>query len=1325
MKRSGLAHSLLVVFVLSLVFSGFISWTALGLKVQTGSFMIDLQGEKTWSVKAGIGDGSSLSSVGYPKNSYSLSQSLKVDLSGEIGDVFSISANLDDSKPGYLQKFELKMDTANWDGVAGDIVAGQGNNFSVYNKKILGLRLDGDYGGAGVELVGGRLQGISETKVFYGDTAESEVEFSLYRSGAGLEEKSYEENIRGLQYYELNFEYVEGFTDPEVEFLPQEGLEDLLGEYLPEKWSREYVRGLVGAIEDEPKKKLSSGQFEVVSLSKDYLLLLQDKTSLVRGRIKNYISAYNKEIPEDQRKDYPFNPGTDYEKEFLSKLEAYVRLALGSKEKLKLDSYSRNRFYSLGRTGIKREGFQLEVKLNGKWEPVGGLNDYSYELFPDRGILDLDFPNKFFSDLANNRIRASFKYEISGKTYMLGFSVAPESEKVYLNGDLLQRNTDYSIDYETGALIIFKEIGPDDKIKVDFERARGGLGGFAQYGRNLYGFSTSMQSDYGLKIELDLFQARDSAPAELPPEIPTMPNVHTVAGLNASYSENGWEAGLKFGGNVNRFPFDDNKRVNLPNRINEIVELESYGVHLFLGQNGFTASRPGGSGDNTLEWESYGPADGLAGKAVNDGLVVGEKLYLATEGGLTTVVLGGPAPFSKSLNWTSYYESDGLPEVKLQGLASDGQTLWIGTSSGVISVELKSLDEPDPWNKIEKTNDLSVTSIAHLDGLLGIGTKDGLRLYDLTDDKWLQLDKDKLKKVRVNDFAVREDVLLAGTEAGMWKVNPDGGAERITDKSINALSVRGENVWFGTDEGFTRVGSATSYRQEKITAVLVGEKSVWAGSEGDTTGADKNLVIYELGDQLQGFPTDTTGIEAEDEDRFRSIDPDRHTDRGIFVSGNLGKTFGLWSRDLTVSTDFKYYQPTYTPIGKMERKDKLSAGARIEAGLTENLTLGVGSDYSVSSFSTGSGDWTISNDLSLYWETIVNTSLDFTWNTNAGGGTKLKSNLALDKSFWNESLIAAVNVKANRDISGSGETTDSITVSSQLSLSPYDLGEFGLNYTVPVTVGSLKKTGSEQLSWNFDLSRTLSLDSGYGFAVGLSGDGKLDGPVLSGIQGIENQINFNLQPDKLKLEELEFAPDLNLSWKGSGSSNQLSGEFLLDTIFRSFSSTVSIGRTGRFPTGSELVEYEDSIQGTLSYDFGSVTPDINYKLSRDLRTHPDFGRKATYSGSLGLGASWKITPKLSSQLDGGLNYESDKGLSYTLDNSLDWKINSKLAPKVKTGMDYFPGSGKLDFSTETEFSYPFRDRWGVSFVSGTNLGLDKSGEMYSSFYGSAGLRVEF
>jgi len=203
----------------------------------------------------------------------------------------------------------------------------------------------------------------------------------------------------------------------------------------------------------------------------------------------------------------------------------------------------------------------------------------------------LDFPGEFFESLKNKGIKATFQYEISGKVYMLGFSVTPGSEKVYLNGELLKRDTDYSIDYETGALLIFKELGPDDKVRVDFERARGGFGGFAEYGRNLYGFSTRMESDYGLVMDVSLFQARDSAPEKIPPEASTMPNVHTVAGIATKYQENGWDVGLKFAGNVNRFPFDDNKRINLPNKINEIISLsdQGYDMTLFLHNNGFTA----------------------------------------------------------------------------------------------------------------------------------------------------------------------------------------------------------------------------------------------------------------------------------------------------------------------------------------------------------------------------------------------------------------------------------------------------------------------------------------------------------------------------------------------------------------------------------------------------------------------------------------------------------------------------------------------------------------------------------------------------------------
>ncbi|MFB6214502.1 MAG: hypothetical protein ABEI54_01405, partial [Candidatus Bipolaricaulia bacterium] len=233
------------------------------LTVQTGSFKIDLQGKKTWTVKFGLGDGKSLSQVGYPRNSYSLAQTLRVNTTGQLGKYFSLSADLDDTKPGYLQEFEVKMDTDNWDGRLGDFGTGE-DNFTVYNKKLLGLELTGKLGESELSAVAGRLQGISETKVFYGNTGESEVEYSLYRGEARLEESDYTKNIRGLQYYELAIDYVEGFTHPELGFEADEGLWSFL-----DQWEFGYLKG---EIEAEPTSELSSGQFDVVSRKVDYLI---------------------------------------------------------------------------------------------------------------------------------------------------------------------------------------------------------------------------------------------------------------------------------------------------------------------------------------------------------------------------------------------------------------------------------------------------------------------------------------------------------------------------------------------------------------------------------------------------------------------------------------------------------------------------------------------------------------------------------------------------------------------------------------------------------------------------------------------------------------------------------------------------------------------------------------------------------------------------------------------------------------------------------------------------------------------------------------------
>ncbi|MBS3788140.1 hypothetical protein KGY79_08120 [Candidatus Bipolaricaulota bacterium] len=1311
MKKYNRFRLIALVLVLGLFILPQLSPRALALTVQTGSFKIDLQGEKTWTVKFGLGDGKSLSQVGYPRDSYSLAQTLKVNATGELGKYFSLSTDLDDTRPGYLQNFELRMDTDNWDGLLGDFGTGD-DNFTVYNKKLLGLELSGKLAGSELNVVAGRLQGISETKVFYGNTGESEVEYSLYQSEAGLKESSYTTNIRGLQYFELTIDYVEGFTNPELVFDAKDDLWNFLNDrefgYLKEE------------IEDEPSLELSSGQFDVVSEEIDYLILLDGWHNIVRNRIKSYITRYNRELPEEEKKEYPFNPGTDYEKNFLRELSKYVNLTLGESQ-LQLTQYKQNRFYYLGRTGVDEEEFQLEILRNGEWKEVEKLPGYDFNLFTEKGLIGLRFPKDFFTNLESKKIRAQFQYEISGRMYSLGLSVTPNSEKVYLNGKLLKRNTDYSIDYETGSLLMFRDVGADDKIKVDFERARGGLGGFAQFARTLYGFSTRMESDYGLEVDVSLFQTRDNAPGELPPEVPTMPNVHSVGGISARYEKNGWNASLRFAGNVNEFPSDDNSRLNLPNRIVEILSLAEAGYDLavFAHKNGFTVY-------GQESWESYGPEDGLAGNNVNDGLVVGDLLFLGTNAGLTTVKLSGPAPFAKSTNWKSYYETDGLPEGKFKGLASDGDRIWAATGSDIAETSVEGLVEGEDWDEISTDFDeeFSLLSLAYVDGHLGLGTDQGLYIYDLTREELASTEPEVTGKV--NEVEVVGKQLYVATSDGITKVGLDSGEEKLLEgQSVNGLAVEGDDVWFGTDRGFSKVSSPTRYGRKTVTAISATGSSVWAGTEGYRSDDTSDIVIYELEDGLEKFFTNRTKIKGIDEDRFKSIDPESHTDRGIYLGTDIGKKLALWSRDVFFSMNFEYVQPGYTPIGKRERRDLIATGFSLDGKVTESFSLGISSDYSVSPFSTEERAWATTSQLSADWQTVVDTTGSVTWTTKENGSTVLRLDLGLAKNFLGEKLTSSLGLSTARETNASGEVINYASVSAKLGISPGESTALSLNYSYPFTFGPLEGRTDEELGWKIDYSRNVPVRDDYGGKIKVSGKGSARDLLGGEYRGFKNKSEARIEFDQLSLGSLVFAPYISLAWKGSDSSNELTGEVSGKGTVLSLSSRTTLSRTVGFSPNSKLVEYNDKVKGKVSYKTDEVTPELSYSLSRNLLSHPDFGRRTTYSGDLSLGAKWKPLTNISQELRGEVRYRTEKGFTYTLKDVLTWKLTSKLTPEVALDLEFLPSTEEWGFSIESSFSYPIRDRWGISFTSGFNWGTEKTGDVYNSFYGSAGLRVKF
>ena len=1283
------------------------------LTVQTESFKIQLAGKKTWDLKFGLGDGTSLSRVGYPDDSFSLQQSLVVDLSGELGDYFSVAADLNDSEPGYLQEFRLSMDTDNWDGTLGNFSVGQKHNFTVYNKKLLGLRLSGQVEESQLETVLGRLQGISETEVFYGKTAEAEVTFSLYETDEGLVERGYKTNIKGLEHFGLDQQYVEGFTDPTLDFLLSQGLWDFLAD-----WGFSYLKD---TIEVENSKEVSSGRFKVVNVKKDFLILTASRLSLLRSRIKSYISDYNEDQTDEEQKEYPFNENTKYELNFLRQLQEYVRLVVGD-EKLQLSNYELYRFYSLEETSIEEDSLSVEVYKNNQWTSVGSLPNYSYKLFTDQGIIDLDFPQDFFNELKKKKIEVSFQYEISGNMYMLGFSVAPNSERVYLNGDLLTKNTDYTIDYETGSLLVFREVGPDDKLKVDYERARGGIGGYAEYPRNLYGFTMKMKSDYGLGLTVSTFQAGDQAGEDISAEIPIMPNVHTVAGVDGKYQQNGWDINFQISGSINEFPVGDNQRKNLTNRINDVLSLSEsgYDLTLFAHQDGFTVLK----GE---DWLSYGPQDGLAGTCVSDALLVDNLLVLAVSSGITTIELVGESPLDRAVNWESYYDLDNLDDLEVLDLATDGQTAWVATGSGVFGASLTNLDEDDPWGLItsSKFDDLSVTEIEYTGGYLWFGTSQGLYLFDLETEQLVQ--DDPLLSQEVVELKAQFDDVLVVTTAGISRINQNlEPVNLLTSSSVMSLAVSGEEVWYGTDSGFSKIGSSHRYGEKEITAILASEEGVWAGSKGYTSQDNYDILLYLLRDNLTEYSSTDTSIPGKDENRYRNIDPTFHTDRGVAANVDVTKTFTLWSREFFFSTGTEYRQPTYSEIGKFTEADNLIAGVSLGGELFKGFNLEASGDYSLTSFSTEENTLVTTTSLLAEWDWFVNSSAEVYWKEKQDETREIGLSFRGIKGLWEDRLNLEFGLSGVDEIDLKDESSDIYaSLSSSANITLIESVTFNLSYSVPLAFEPFTKEEAETLVWDFALSRGFPLGSNYGLKVQLDDKGQVDDLLTSGEVDLTNQTELSLDFDKIDWGLATLSPSTLFSWKFSGSANKISGKISGNLGVDDLKARLSLSRKATLPINSQLVKIKDQLSGKVDYSLGQVTPTLSYGLGRTSLQHPTYGHQTQYTGNLAFSSGWRPFTNVRNKVTIGIDYESESDFSYRLFDQVDWEIITNLTPQFSFDLDYVPSTEEFDFTARAETSYPFSDMWGFSFTSGFNWGIKESGNIYTSFFGATGLKVTF
>lgn len=1304
-------------------------------------FDLDFSGSQSWILQYGLGDSRGLSKKGYSRN-LTIQMPLEVAVKGAVPidwpvvGKLSISAELDNQKSDNLQTLAINFDSQNFSGMFGKFTVGEKTSFAVYNKKMMGIKaeakLDQDLTLTGMV---SRVEGISATKTFRGNTASDEVTYSLFEEDRPWEEKPYLTTIRGLEFYQLKEAYVEGFTEVKLRF-ELDGLNKFLTSY--------ELGYLSGIINQENEKELTESTYEVIPTGNNqYLVLKREVKSLRRSAIQDYISQYNieNELEEEDKKEYPFNRGTDYEKKFLNSLADYVPLAVGN-DIYPIAEYERERFYYLGHKDVEQYSLSVEIKTNGEFESIEEpeFEGYDYQLFPEVGIVEFIFPASFFDKLETNQIQVTYDYQITQNVYMLGLSIVKGSEKVFLNGERLSKGQDYSIDYETGTLIMFIEVESDDVVKVDYEVARGGLGGYAEYKRNFAGSTLSYQPFEGLNCDLQLLKAWDQpAPSEEISRLHTMPNDHFILGLEGKLDWEWLKGDLQLAYNHNLFPFDDKERENQVNQINAILPIERDNTTyvIFGHQNGITVF------DGT-NWSSFSTGDGLAGRSVYEMAKSADSstIVFATESGVSTLDWKKGETLIQSLSkverWARFYEDDGLPDDAVYASYIEEDVLWLGTEEGLAKVPIAKIDNPSNWIVYQKNLypgliDNWITKLAGLGESLFVGTKSGLMIYDYSKDSFQVVSP--LKGIKINDLKSSISSIYAATSKGIFELNTMGlGNWIIEGLEVNSLSTSENYLLYGTPNGAHIWGENDPLIEGWSITTLANDGKFWIGPRGIESDSDYYLSIWSMSkelDQLARYTKKSTNIRGKDLYRFKDLPARGHIDRGVLASLTLRQQLG----QLVLKETLESVSPEFTAIGKSQREDYLRWVISGDYSFAPKITLsGRHSNKTTNLSADSSGPKTL----------IVADSLDFSWKSGPmikGEATiKRKDNqkeegfdqLILDLSgsitedLFADLIHVSLSYKDNflKELHQQASWSRESKVQAQLTIKPHDNLAISANYVAPLLIrrrGKLEdKIGQKNLDLSFDWRRNFSH-----FKVATKYDHNLKwevGEIHNLRNNDEAEISFNFDP--FEIADLQIRPQAKLNGQGKSGKGafgfnwddlKLTGQINCPIQLTNLNVGLHLKRDFQYYRLSKRVEIADQGQATINWtSYQKFSPQLTLKITKDLLTHPWYGKRESSQILARFSLGWD--PSRVIQNDFSISWEVANSNrkstdTYSFTNTLNWTISDLFSSQTSLEGSYLAGTVSSETKRELEMELTqtlqseLAKNWDGSFTGGYLFGI--------------------
>ena len=472
----------------------------------SGRKMAEVKYSQSWYLNAPEGITYTPEPIGF-----SMAQELQFRLSGRVGEKVTVNIDYDDTQK-KKQKISVVYSGESRDVIQdvnfGDITLSlPGTEFVAYNKQLFGLSIKGQYEKLKFNFIGSQSKGYSETKEFKGRSTQ-QVKDIL------------DTNYSKMRYYTLGRHI-------------SSGKEKI---YIDDKNYNNNTNNTINRSFTDSGDSITGDfdpQYTGIDYNINYGLTSNDSTviSFIRSIETNYVIIVY---------DIDSNDTFAIKDEFNSETRT--------------NRYELKNYYYLGNRGIipKEQdiNFVLEVRnLDNTVDsiiaiaPTSQISGVKYY-----GIIDYDFGTLRLTDptgkqdvkpfspdaylltnpVHNYTIHTEYKSRI--KIFLLRPNIVEESEKVYLDGRLLTRDVDYTIDYESGWFSFIREddIKEESYIKIDYEYAPFG----GQYVETVVGMRAELPLSSDFSIGSTYLFSGTPSPDEIP-GIRSTPQSHQIIDVDS------------------------------------------------------------------------------------------------------------------------------------------------------------------------------------------------------------------------------------------------------------------------------------------------------------------------------------------------------------------------------------------------------------------------------------------------------------------------------------------------------------------------------------------------------------------------------------------------------------------------------------------------------------------------------------------------------------------------------------------------------------------------------------------------------------------------